>query len=369
MIDNKSFKKEWLDSFRAKKEHKSINVTILEKMVHALSLLEHLKIAELDFVFKGVTSLVLLLKEGNRFSIDIDIISSVEREKLEEILEVVVANSHFKRHVLNERRSYKEGVPKAHYTFEFDSVYNPNVPGTILLDILFDSPHYPELIESAIEVSWLSVDGTTTTISTPSVNSICGDKLTAFAPETIGIPYYKQDQLFAMEICKQLFDLRKLFENITDIAIVKKSFSAFAKAELSYRSSDEDFNKRNITETEVLLDSINTCAINSKRERNSTAETKKKFEDLNRGIRSFGSAFLMTGHFRIEEAMAASARVAYLSAILLQPKVSEIEYYEGQDISELTIENEEWVYLNKLKRQPDKSIFYYWYKAVELLLI
>ena len=203
MIENKSFTKEWLDVFRAKKEHKGINVTILEKMVHAFSLLEHLKIEGLDFVFKGGTSLVLLLEEGNRFSIDIDIISSVKRDPLKKILDAVVANSHFKSHILNERRSYKEGVPKAHYTFEFDSVYNPNVPGTILLDILFDSPHYPELIESSIEVSWLSVAGTTTTITTPSVNSICGDKLTAFAPETIGIPYYKGDQLFAMEICKQ----------------------------------------------------------------------------------------------------------------------------------------------------------------------
>src|SRR5690606_12500305 len=180
MIEKISFTKEWLDSFRAEKEHKSINVTILEKMVHAFSLLEYLKLAGLEFVFKGGTSLVLLLEKDNRFSIDIDIISSVEREPLEKILDKVVANSHFKRHILNENRSYKEGVPKAHYTFEFDSVYNPNVPGTILLDILFDSPHYPELIESAIEVSWLSVDGTTTTITTPSVNSICGDKLTAF---------------------------------------------------------------------------------------------------------------------------------------------------------------------------------------------
>lgn len=367
MIEKISFTKEWLDSFRTKKEHKSINVGILEKMVHAFSLLEHLKLAGLDFVFKGGTSLVLLLEKDNRFSIDIDIISSIKRDPLEKILDAVVANSHFKSHTLNERRSYKEGVPKAHYTFEFDSVYNPNVSGTILLDILFDSPYYPELIESPVEIPWLSVDEPIISITTPSVNSICGDKLSAFAPETIGIPYYKQDQLFAMEICKQLFDLGKLFENITDINIVKESFSAFAKAELSYRSSDENFNKRNLTETEVLWDSINTCAIISKRERNSTAETKKKFEDLNRGTRSFGSAFLMTGHFRIEEAMAASARVAYLNAILLQDYITEIEYYEGQDISELTIENEEWAYLNKLKRQPDKSIFYFWYKAVELI--
>ncbi|SDR69249.1 Nucleotidyl transferase AbiEii toxin, Type IV TA system [Gillisia sp. Hel1_33_143] len=367
MIENKSFTKEWLDIFRSKKEHKGINVTILEKMVHAFSLLEHLKIEGLDFVFKGGTSLVLLLEEGNRFSIDIDIISSVERDPLEKILDAVVANSHFKSHTLNERRSYKEGVPKAHYTFEFDSDYNPNVPGTILLDVLFDSPHYPELIESSVEISWLSIAKPIISIATPSVNSICGDKLTAFAPETIGIPYYKGDQLFTMEICKQLFDLGKLFENITDMSIVKASFSAFSKAELSYRSSDKDFSSKNLKEKDVLWDSLNTCAIIARRERNPTAETKKKFTDLNLGIRSFGSAFLMTGHFRIEEAMAASARVAYLNALLLQPEITEIEYYEGQDISTLTIEKEDWLFLNKLKRQPDKTIFYYWYKAVELL--
>lgn len=367
MIENKSFTKEWLDIFRAKKEHKCINVTILEKMVHAFSLLEHLKIEGLDFVFKGGTSLVLLLEEGNRFSIDIDIISSIKHELLETILDTVVANSHFKSHTLNDRRSYKEGVPKAHYTFEFDSVYNPNVPGTILLDILFDSPHYPELIESSMNTPWFSVDGTATKITTPSINAICGDKLTAFAPETIGIPYYKGDQLFTMEICKQLFDLGKLFENITDMEMVMKSFSAFAKAELSYRSFDKDFSSRNLSETDVLWDSINTCAIIARRERNLTSESKKKFADLNMGIRSFGSAFLMTGNFRIEEALAASARVAYLSGILLQPKVTEIEYYEGQDIGEFTIEKADWAFLNKLKRQPDKSIFYYWYKAVELL--
>ena len=109
-------------------------------MVHALSLLEYLRIAELDFVFKGGTSLVLLLEKDNRFSIDIDIISKADRKSLEQILDSVVANSHFSKHTLNVWRSYQDGVPKAHYTFEFRSVYNPNVHGTILLDILFDSP-------------------------------------------------------------------------------------------------------------------------------------------------------------------------------------------------------------------------------------
>ena len=78
-------------------------------------------------------------------------------------------------------------------------------------------------------------------------------------------------------------------------------------------------------------------------------------------------ATLMTGNFRIEEALAASARVAYLNAILLQDEIVQIEYYKEQDISELTIEKADWAFLNRLKRQPDKSIFYYWYKAVTLL--
>ena len=105
----------------------------------------------------------------------------------------------------------------------------------------------------------------------------------------------------------------------------------------------------------------------ARRENKPTAETTKKFSDLSKGINSFGSAFLMKGHFRIEDAMAASARVAYLNVILLQPEIIEIEYYKDQDISKLTIENVDWAFLNKLKRQPEKSIFYYWYKAVELL--
>ncbi|WP_232454922.1 hypothetical protein [Gilvibacter sp. SZ-19] len=152
------------------------------------------------------------------------------------------------------------------------------------------------------------------------------------------------------------------------MATVKKSFSAFAKAELSYRSSDANFSKRNLSDKDVLWDSINTCAIIARRERNPTAEAKKKFADLSSGIRSFGSAFLMTGNFRIEEALSASARVAYLNAILLQEEVVEIEYYENQDTGKLAIKHPDWAFLNRLKRQPDKSIFYYWYKTVELLV-
>ncbi|MBK7097825.1 MAG: hypothetical protein IPH58_05105 [Sphingobacteriales bacterium] len=44
-----------------------------------------------------------------------------------------------------------------------------------------------------------------------------GDKLTAFAPNTTGIPYFKKDDSMSMEIIKQLYDIGNLFDAVTDI--------------------------------------------------------------------------------------------------------------------------------------------------------
>lgn len=267
MIKDQCFTEEWLDQFKKQKDHKRIEKIILEKMIYALHLLERLKSNSLDFVFKGGTSLVLLLEEGNRFSID----------------------------------------------------------------------------------------------------SIIGDKMTDFAPNTIGIPYFKgkDQQPFSMEICKQLFDLSKLFKQIENMEIVAASFKAFAKQEIEYRKNGNPDNA--LTPEIVLHDTIATCAILGKRERGSDDE-KAKFKELQRGIIAFGTGFLMASNFRIDDAVPASARIAYLAAKILMNDLSSITYYEGQDIKELTVEDPDWNFLNRLKRQPDKSSFFYWYQAVQLLI-
>jgi hypothetical protein len=115
----------------------------------------------------------------------------------------------------------------------------------------------------------------------------------------------------------------------------------------------------------VLQDTIDTCLILAKRG-SGTPDKKSKFTELQKGIRIFGTGFLMLGNFRIDDAIPASARIAYLSAKILHKDLSPIEYYNGQDIKELNIENQDWNFLNRLKRQPDKSSFYYWYKTVQL---
>lgn len=363
MIKEHCFTDEWIERFKKQENHRRIDKIILEKMIYALHLLEQLKSNGLNFVFKGGTSLVLLLEEGNRFSIDIDIISKTGREELESILQKVIDSSNFTGFELEEHRSYQPGVPKAHYKFSFKSTRVGS--GTILLDILIEDSIYPELIEKPVFTKWIETDKETL-VTVPSMDSITGDKLTAFAPNTIGIPYFKGEnkQSFSMEICKQLFDLSKLFENIKNMDVVATSFQNFARQEIAYRKNGEPEFK--LTPEMVLGDTIETCAILAKRE-GGNDEEKSNFKELQKGIKAFGTGFLIAGNFRIDDAISASARIAYLSAKILVNDLSPIIYYEAQDIKDLVITDPNWNFLMRLKRQPDKSIFYYWYQTVQLL--
>lgn len=363
MIKEHCFSSGWLERFKKQKDHRRIDKIILEKMIYALHLVERLKVNGLDFVFKGGTSLVLLFEEGNRFSIDVDIVCNTDRVELEAVLQKVIDSSYFTSFQLDEHRSYKPGVPKAHYRFKFDSERQGS--GTILLDVLIEGSIYPELIERPVRTKWIETDGEIM-VTVPSVDSITGDKLTAFAPNTIGIPYFKgkDKQPFSMEICKQLFDLSKLFERIKRMEVVAAGFHAFAKHEIAYR---KEMNPELVlTSAMVLQDTIDTCKILAKRERGNDNE-KERFIELQRGIIAFGTGFLMAGNFRIDDAIPASARIAYLATKILVNDLSPINYYKGQDINEMTIEDPEWNFLMRLKRQSDKSIFFYWYQAVQLM--
>lgn len=363
MIKEHCFTDDWFDSFKGQTAYKRIDKAILEKMIYALHLLERLQSNGLDFVFKGGTSLILLLEEGNRFSIDIDIICNSDRKTLESVLEKVIETSNFRSFKLDEHRSYKEGIPKAHYSFAFDSATKGKYNGAILLDVLTEEPIYPELVQIPISTRWIETDKKTD-ISVPSIDSITGDKLTAFAPNTIGIPYFKgkDQQSFAMEICKQLFDLSKLFERIDNMETVARSFEAFARQEIGYRKGEIAC----LTTEKVLRDTIDTCAVLAKKGKGSTDE-KQKFVELQKGIKAFGTGFLMSGTFRMDDAVSAAARIAYLAAKLLYNNLSPVEYFRNTDIKEMHVEHPDWNFLNSLKRQPDKSGFYYWYKALEVM--
>lgn len=335
----------------------------MESMIHALYLLEQLQLTGLDFIFKGGTCLVLLLEQPKRFSVDIDIIVSSEKtqEKLEEYLVKIVESSVFIRMELDERRSYKEGIPKAHYKFIYkSSISTKNPEREILLDVLFAEHPYPTIIQKPIVTEWLSLSGDAIVVNMPDINSIAGDKLTAFAPNTTGVPY-KVDK--EKEILKQIFDIGCLFHLLDDIPAFKKAYHETAKVEIKYRP------ERKIESVEqILRDTIETALMIARRDAQVTGADKKKMEEIKTGINQFGH-FVYEGNFRIEEAQVASAKAAYLAVIIFTDSEEEIMKFDDNiPLESYFIMHPEYNSLNRrLKFVAKGEALFYWYQAIKLL--
>lgn len=84
MIANQCFTKEWITTKR--EEIGGVDPALLEKSIHAFALLCALGESPMRFVFKGGTSMILLLKELRRLSIDIDIATLMFRNEYKPIL-------------------------------------------------------------------------------------------------------------------------------------------------------------------------------------------------------------------------------------------------------------------------------------------
>jgi hypothetical protein len=367
MIDLKTLSVEWIAEKR--KQYRK-DPTLMESMIYALYLLEQLQFSGLDFIFKGGTSLILLMQEPKRFSVDIDIIISPKmgKEELERFLLKIEEKSAFNRMELDERRSYKGAIPKAHYKFIYNSnfatrtvaeevVFKPE--REILLDILFAENHYPQLVEIPLETDWLLQDDKRIVVRTPDINSILGDKLTAFAPNTTGIPYNAQKE---KEILKQLFDIGNLFDLITDVDIFKQSFLATAKDEITYRPEREIKSVQ-----QVLHDIIETSLLLSKKDILKSEDEKAKFAEMNVGINQFRH-FVFVGKFEILEAQVASAKSAYLAALILSDSSEIKKFNDTIPLADYMITNTEYNFLNKrLKFVAKGEALFYWDQTIKLL--
>lgn len=358
MIDKSCLTAAWIAE--KKEKYKKADPSIMERVIFALYLLEQLKLSGLEFVFKGGTSLLLLLNDAKRFSIDIDIVlpSGMDKDTLEGHL-AKITGTVFKSYKLDERRSYKAGIPKAHYRFIYDSVVE-NKEQEILLDILFEQTHYPVMHQKPIATEWVKQDeiSATTTVNLPDINSITGDKLTAFAPNTTGVPYKAEKE---REIIKQLFDVGNLFDAIDNLETLKTAFNEIAKVEIVYR------NKQGTTPEVVLDDIIQTGLLLAKRDNQLNAEDSEKFKELSTGISQF-NYFLYTGSFRIEDAQTASAKAAYMAAMIKTGDKGPIKRFDSETLLQsYLIEHPDYNYLNKKLRHVPGGALFYWNETVKLL--
>ncbi len=280
-----------------KKENPAADIQLLEKTIGALYLVESLVRSGLEFIFKGGTSLVILLNEIKRFSVDVDIITEESSGKVKQVINDIIENQNlFTRFEESIREnSVNKRMKLEHYKFFFNSVTD-NSEKYILLDIAYESNKYPRIIKKKIENKKLNVESELS-VNVPSVESILGDKLTVLAPKTTGISYNSNKEL---ELMKQLYDVDKLFNEAENINEIKESFINIAEREINYRKLKE------ITFEDVLDDIQDFTKDIIYR------ENKESFDKVVTGMRKFTN-FMLERKFLIDkEVLTAASKVNYL---------------------------------------------------------
>jgi hypothetical protein len=346
MIDNKSHTIEWITDLR-NKLGKRIDPKLIEKVIYALTFLEQLKIEGLDFVFKGGTALLLATEFPKRFSIDIDIITQEPEEKIKKILETISLSAMYIRWEDDNDRRHSPDAPLGHFKMFYKSAIDGHEE-PILLDLLYIPNPYPETKNYPIRHGWLINSGDDTQVELPTFEAILGDKLTAFAPKTTGILYSKNRPV---EIVKQLYDIGFLFDQITNIDVVQKSYNRVVNEEIGFR-------KLSISPTEVLMDTWQACYILA--ERNQKSE---EFKQLQLGIKNFTNFTI--DRFAIDEAITAAAKVAYLTSLLRGQENQKLERFRNPlEIKNWIIEDQNYNKINKLKK-TNAEAFFYWYNSIK----
>ena len=280
---------------------------IYEKVVHAFYLLEKLANTNLYFIFKGGTSLMLLLKEFNRFSVDIDTLMKKEmQDKIDEI--VFSFKDEILIDVVEDKRKPVD-IIKRHFKFFYNSIYpsqNENEKPYVLLDIVFDDMEYASLESLNIDSHFVKTDNPYQKVLVPTIDEMLGDKLTAFAPKTIGILYHRPNERFSkhVEIIKQLYDISKLYDSMKNIELVRKTYNEIALIQIRNRGLD-------ITLENTLKDTIEACAAIITQNKNKIISVED-YDQIKKGYEGF--KHYTVNIFRQQELLTMASK-AYILAI------------------------------------------------------
>ena len=352
MISEKTLTPEWFN--QVSNRNNKTDKILIEKVIRALLLLEGLAQSKFSFVFKGGTALMLMFGSTRRLSIDIDIIVP-EKTDFKSIFGNVVKTKWFTRYSQQERKT-KSVIPKSHFKFFYNPVYRTSeAEDYVLLDILFGKTHYQKLVSISVDSTFVEQEGPPSNVSVPSFDDILGDKLTAFAPNTTGIPYQKNGHSQTMEIIKQLYDIGYLFDNVEDLSVIAKTFNEYVITESGYKGL-------NVNPEDVVDDVFKTSLLLGTKGK----EGKGNYPALLAGITQIRQ-FIFSESYYLDKAITHSAKASYL-AMAISKKIPLLEkYVEPGQIKDWIIEQPFYTRLNKLKKSNPEA-FFYWFKTYKLTI-
>ena len=198
---------------------------LAEQAIHCLELVAELSDAGLSFQFKGGNSLLLVLGEPMRFSIDVDIATNETPAAIEVTLDKIVRDCGVFVKWTKRQHKTKPWLPLASYYVFFKSLYVKVEDAFIMLDAqLTRSPYATRRTPVACGELYISK----VTAEVPLAASIIGDKLLTLGPETLGIPVGKGKE---SQRLKHVFDVSRLLAENPLLEDIRTSFVACVKHE------------------------------------------------------------------------------------------------------------------------------------------
>jgi hypothetical protein len=309
MLTEKCLQKEWI--VQQAKNLKARDPQLVETCIYALELVGRMVEADLDFVFKGGTSLLLHIQPLKRVSIDVDIATPVDMRELERVLKKV-CRPPFGEYVYQDWRD-RENPPTRHFHIPYSSPIKGKT-WPLQLDVLLGDVTYPKIESKPITLSMIEAEKDIE-VNVPSIECLLGDKLTAFAPKTIGVLYDPPPRKPGapkpvpkpIRVLKQLFDVGELFNIANDLNIVSEAYDKLFIVQNKARGGT-------YTREQALEDSIDAAYWISQLDlRNQEINTKTDF--MRSGIKALNS-HILGPTFSITTAKVPAGRAALMAALL-----------------------------------------------------
>lgn len=346
MIKSETFSVDWVQEVNQTQgwNRKNDQFKNIEKAIMALKLLENLKTNNVDFVFKGGTSLLLLLEKLYRFSVDIDInieSASDYTNKFDSICSEPF--THWDEQIRETSNSHTK-----HYRFYYKPFVDKSEEGYILLDVYEGKSLYTQTREVTLKSPILKTDENDIYVTAPIIDCILADKLTAFAPHTIGIKLSAESEKRPkrVEIIKQMFDIANLFDRCESLQEIKNTYAKIAQEEIKLANL-------NCTIKETLRDSFNFALMigfDGKKQND-------EFEKLSKGYSEF-SKFVVNLSFDKWDAIICASKIAYLISCILNDKPIK-KYADHMDLTAITIKNKEYKDFAAYLYSSPESYYYF----------
>ncbi len=228
------------------------NVANLEKAIFSLEYLGQLQREGLDFILKGGSAIQVILRDKwTRLSVDADICSDVSEKELLEIMGNIYQKFDKAAFSFKVRdREMGGAIPFYLYIFEAPSIVVTGETRSCLLDVMGIKPNYAT-IQVALKTQFFDSD---TTITTPTIGALLGDKLSTIGPNTMGRRLV--DSRNGVEYAKHFYDIKNLQEGDFSFKDCNTAFHEAIELQSKIRSKDFSLD-------ECCADMLFTCQVAS----------------------------------------------------------------------------------------------------------